>query len=79
VVNNNFPVTPEMYRKGEFELALLKGMEVRLHPLMAGAHAELEQTMFKWRAPELVGRKAVKGNAQHSGAFVTQSKIMQVI
>jgi hypothetical protein len=49
VVNNNFPVTPVMYRKGESELALLKGMEVKLHPLMAGAWAELDLWMVRWR------------------------------
>lgn len=37
-----------MYRKGEFELALLKGMEVKLHPLRAGAYPELEPTMVRW-------------------------------
>jgi hypothetical protein len=29
VVNNNFPVTPEMYRRREAELARVKGMEVQ--------------------------------------------------
>jgi hypothetical protein len=48
-----------MYRKGEFELALLKGMEVKLHPLMAGAYPELEPTMVRWRISELVVRKGV--------------------
>jgi hypothetical protein len=42
-----------MYRKGEAELALVKGMEVRLHPLMAGAYYELELTMISRSTPEL--------------------------
>jgi hypothetical protein len=62
-----------------FVLALLKGIEIQRHPLRAEACTELEPAMFKWRAPELVGRKAVKGNAQHSGAFSNRSKIMQVV
>jgi hypothetical protein len=37
VVNNNFPVTPEMYRKRKAESALLKEKEVKLNPLVAGA------------------------------------------
>ena len=36
-----------MKKLGVFELALLKGMEVKLYTLMAGACAELEPAMFK--------------------------------
>jgi hypothetical protein len=36
-----------MYRKGESELALLKGMEVKLNPLMAVAYMELEPAMIR--------------------------------
>jgi len=39
MVINNLPVTPEMYRRREAELALLKGMEAKLHPLRAGAYS----------------------------------------
>jgi hypothetical protein len=38
VVNNNFLVIPEMFVWREAESALLKGMEVKLHPLKAGAY-----------------------------------------
>ena len=37
MVNNNLPITLEMYRRREADSALLKGTEVKLHPLKAGA------------------------------------------
>jgi hypothetical protein len=37
MVKSNFRERPEMFIRREVELALLKGMEVKLHPLMAGA------------------------------------------
>jgi len=43
VVNYNFPLRPEMYRRRETEYALLKGMEVKLHP----PKAELFQSLKK--------------------------------
>lgn len=46
-----------MYRRRETELAWLRGMEVTLHPLKAGAYAELESAMIRWRTTELAGRK----------------------
>jgi hypothetical protein len=60
MVLNNFPVTPEMYRRREAELALLKRMEVKLHPPMAGAFEELEPAMIRWRAIELALLKGME-------------------
>jgi hypothetical protein len=37
VVNYNFPVRPEMYRRRETELALLKGVKVRMIPPNGGS------------------------------------------
>jgi hypothetical protein len=37
MVKSNFRERPEMFKRREAELALLKGMEAKFHPLMAGA------------------------------------------
>jgi hypothetical protein len=42
---NIIPVESVMCKWRVFGLALLKGMEVKLHPLMAGAYEELEVDM----------------------------------
>jgi hypothetical protein len=57
VVINNFPVTPEMYRRIEAELAERKGMEFRIHPLMAAAYPGSQAAMYKCIEPELEGGK----------------------
>jgi hypothetical protein len=56
MVKNNLPVKPEMYRRRVSEVAVLKGMEVKSHPLKAEAYAEIESAIvFRWRKPELTG------------------------
>lgn len=53
MVNNNLPVTPEMFIRRTTEWAWLKGVKVRVTPLMAGAYAELEPAMIRWREIKL--------------------------
>lgn len=62
MVNNNLPVRLGMFRWRFLELAWLKGMEVKLNSLRAGACAELEPAIVKWRTRELAVREGLRNH-----------------
>jgi len=68
------PVAPEMNRSREGELALLKGMEFKIHPLMAVAYPGSQAAMFKWRETELAGLKGVSRRCERLLRAVAHAK-----
>jgi hypothetical protein len=73
ILSFNFPVRPEMYRSRETELALLKGMEVKLNPLVAEVHLPpmtdltIRTAMTKWITSKSVGLKRIDWRGSNPG------------